>query len=99
MERDEAGNGTSLHPIGVVAERTGLSLDVLRVWERRYGVVQPTRDEGGRRLYSDADIERLRLLAEATSGGRAIRQVAYGQARAYRRMYFIHQRQVREFTI
>jgi DNA-binding transcriptional MerR regulator/methylmalonyl-CoA mutase cobalamin-binding subunit len=76
MERDEAGNGTSLHPIGVVAERTGLSLDVLRVWERRYGVVQPTRDEGGRRLYSDADIERLRLLAEATSGGRAIRQVA-----------------------
>jgi len=66
----------SLHPIGVVAERTGLSLDVLRVWERRYGVVTPGRDESGRRLYTDADIERLRLLSLATSGGRAIRQVA-----------------------
>jgi MerR family transcriptional regulator, light-induced transcriptional regulator len=65
-----------LHPIGVVAERTGLSLDVLRVWERRYGVVEPTRDEAGRRLYSDADIERLRLLAQATSAGQSIGQIA-----------------------
>jgi MerR family transcriptional regulator, light-induced transcriptional regulator len=64
------------HPIGVVAERTGLSLDVLRVWERRYGVVDPVRDDAGRRLYSDADIERLRLLALATSAGRSIGQIA-----------------------
>jgi methylmalonyl-CoA mutase cobalamin-binding subunit len=66
----------ALHPIGVVAERTGLSLDVLRVWERRYAVVEPTRDEAGRRMYTDADIDRLRLLAQATSGGRSIGQVA-----------------------
>jgi MerR family transcriptional regulator, light-induced transcriptional regulator len=64
------------HPIGVVAERTGLSPDVIRVWERRYGVVAPARDGAGHRSYSDADVERLRLLARATSGGRGIGQVA-----------------------
>ena len=64
------------HPIGVASERTGLSLDVLRVWERRYGAVAPTRAAGGQRLYSDADLERLRLLRLATLAGRGIGQVA-----------------------
>jgi DNA-binding transcriptional MerR regulator/methylmalonyl-CoA mutase cobalamin-binding subunit len=64
------------HPIGVAAERTGLSPHVLRVWERRYRAIEPTRTEGGRRLYSDDDIERLRLMALATTGGRGISQVA-----------------------
>lgn len=64
------------HPIRVVSLRTGLTPDVLRVWERRYGVVEPQRSEGGQRLYSDADIERLALLHRATQAGRAIRQVA-----------------------
>jgi DNA-binding transcriptional MerR regulator/methylmalonyl-CoA mutase cobalamin-binding subunit len=64
------------HPIRVVSLRTGLTPDVLRVWERRYGVVEPQRSEGGQRLYSDADIERLTLLNRATQAGRAIRQVA-----------------------
>ena len=64
------------HPISVVAQRTGLTQDVLRVWERRYGVVTPGRGAGGQRLYSDADIARLRLLREATQAGRSIGQVA-----------------------
>jgi MerR family transcriptional regulator, light-induced transcriptional regulator len=64
------------HPIGVVARRTGLSLHVLRAWERRYGVVRPVRTEGGQRLYSDADIARLRLLRRLTEAGRSISQVA-----------------------
>ena len=64
------------HPIGVVSERTGLSQDVLRVWERRYNVVDPGRSPSGQRLYSDADIERLRLLRRATEMGRTISQVA-----------------------
>ncbi|HSJ14395.1 MAG TPA: cobalamin-dependent protein [Longimicrobiales bacterium] len=63
------------HPISVVAERTGLTADLLRQWERRYGVVEPARDEGGRRLYSDADIERLRLLSQATLSGRSVGQL------------------------
>jgi DNA-binding transcriptional MerR regulator/methylmalonyl-CoA mutase cobalamin-binding subunit len=64
------------HPIGVVAERTGLSPDLLRVWERRYRVVEPSRSLDGQRAYSDADVERLRLLRLATTAGRSIRQVA-----------------------
>ena len=64
------------HPISVVAERTGLSRDVLRVWERRYGAVEPTRSAGGQRVYSDDDVARFRLLAAATRHGRALSQVA-----------------------
>src|SRR5918997_5056654 len=64
------------HPIGVVAERTGLSPDLLRVWERRYQAVEPSRSLDGQRAYSDADVERLRLLRLATLAGRSIRQVA-----------------------
>jgi DNA-binding transcriptional MerR regulator/methylmalonyl-CoA mutase cobalamin-binding subunit len=64
------------HPIGVVAERTGLSPDLLRVWERRYRAVEPSRSLDGQRSYSDADVERLRLLRLATMAGRSIRQVA-----------------------
>lgn len=56
--------------------RTGLTPDLLRAWQRRYRVVEPARTTGGHRLYSDADIERLRLLYKATRGGRPIRTVA-----------------------
>lgn len=66
----------AVHPIAVVADRTGLSRDVLRAWERRYGAVAPSRSDGGQRLYSDDDIERFRLLAAATQHGRNISLVA-----------------------
>lgn len=65
------------HPIRVVSERTGLSPDVLRAWEKRYRAVEPPRRDGGsQRLYSDADVERLRLLRRVTQAGRSIGQVA-----------------------
>jgi MerR family transcriptional regulator, light-induced transcriptional regulator len=69
-------SGINGHPITVASARTGLSQDVLRVWERRYGAVVPGRSPGGQRVYSDADIERLRLLHSVTRAGRAIRAVA-----------------------
>ena len=65
------------HPISVVAMRTGLSRDVLRVWERRYAAVEPMRTPGGQRRYSDAHVHRFRLLASATRHGRTISQVAH----------------------
>lgn len=71
----------ALHPIQVVVRRTGLSADVIRAWEKRHAVVTPTRAANGRRLYSDADVERLRLLAAATLTGRSIGQLA-GLSRA-----------------
>jgi len=64
------------HPIGVVARRTGLKPDLIRAWERRYGAVEPARSDTRRRLYTDADIERLDLLQQAVSAGRGIRHVA-----------------------
>jgi MerR family transcriptional regulator, light-induced transcriptional regulator len=64
------------HTIRVVSERTGLTPDVLRVWERRYAVVSPTRAPGGQRVYTDAELERLRLLRLATAAGRPIGTVA-----------------------
>lgn len=64
------------HPIQVVARRTGVSADALRAWEKRYGAIQPKRVNGSRRLYSDADIERVRLLSQAVGAGRRISQVA-----------------------
>ena len=68
--------GRRKHPIRVVTTRTGLTPDLLRAWERRYGVVTPTRSTGGQRLYSDADVERLAMLHRAVLSGRAIRTVA-----------------------
>ncbi|MES1244592.1 MAG: MerR family transcriptional regulator [Acidobacteriota bacterium] len=65
-----------LHPIGVVARRTGLKPDLIRAWERRYGAVAPDRSDTRRRFYSDADVERLRLLRRAVGTGRSIGQIA-----------------------
>lgn len=67
----------SLHfPVRLVVQRTGLSADVLRAWERRYGAVLPHRTAGGQRVYSTSDIERLTLLARLVDGGHAIGQIA-----------------------
>lgn len=67
---------TPRHPIRVIAQRTGLNAATIRAWERRYQAVQPTRSEGGQRLYSDYDLERLSVLRELTEGGRSISMVA-----------------------
>ncbi len=62
--------------IKVVARRTGLSPHVIRIWEKRYGAVEPARTETNRRLYSDEQIERLSLLREITQAGHSIGYVA-----------------------
>jgi MerR family transcriptional regulator, light-induced transcriptional regulator len=48
--------------IGELSRRVGVSPEVLRAWERRYGVLRPTRTEGGFRLYSTGDEERIRRM-------------------------------------
>lgn len=72
---DHDENNFPGHPIGVVTARTGLSRHVLRAWERRYSVVHPRRNKTGRRVYSDADVERLTLLHRATRAGRPVASV------------------------
>ena len=66
---------TMLYPIRAVSRLTGISIDTLRAWERRYQVVTPQRDERGR-LYTEADVERLRLLNAAVGRGHAIGRLA-----------------------
>lgn len=74
---DEAPGATPTHyPMRVVTRRTGLTPDVLRVWERRYGVVKPTRSEGGQRLYSVQDLERLTALSRLVRAGHRIAMLA-----------------------
>jgi methanogenic corrinoid protein MtbC1 len=64
------------YSIKIVARRTGLTAHVIRIWEKRYRAVSPKRSATKRRLYSDADIERLALLHRATLAGHAIGHVA-----------------------
>lgn len=64
------------YPVRVVIARTGLTADVLRAWERRYGAVRPQRSGGRQRLYSEEDVTRLTLLRRATLAGHSIAEVA-----------------------
>jgi len=63
--------------IGELSRRTGVSPELLRAWEQRYGLLRPTRSAGGFRLYSVEDEERVRrtnaLLAEGLSTAEAAR--------------------------
>lgn len=62
--------------IGELSRRTGLSADVIRVWERRYGLLEPQRTGGNFRLYSTADVSRLRLMQYYASKGMPAAQAA-----------------------
>lgn len=55
--------------IAAVERDTGLSKDVLRVWERRYGFPAPARTPGGERLYPAEQVERLRLIKRLMDQG------------------------------
>lgn len=64
------------HSIQSVAQRTGLSPHVIRVWEKRYGAVKPSRTATNRRRYSDGEVARLNLLRRATEAGHSIGAIA-----------------------
>ena len=63
------------YPIRAVAKITGLSLDTLRAWERRYQAVVPERSDRGRQ-YGPAQIERLLQLSRLVQKGHAIGGIA-----------------------
>lgn len=62
--------------VGMVSKMTGLSTHTHRMWEKRYIAVLPKRTEAGGRLYTDADVERLRLLHELVEQGHSIGGIA-----------------------
>jgi MerR family transcriptional regulator, light-induced transcriptional regulator len=63
------------YPIRAVSKLTGLSIDTLRAWERRYAAVVPERSDRGRQ-YSPEQIQRLSLLRALVERGHAIGQIA-----------------------
>ncbi len=71
----ETHTGKPLYPIRAVSRITGLSVETLRAWERRYEAVTPQRGNRGR-LYSEDDVSRLGQLRDAVSRGHAIGQIA-----------------------
>ncbi len=58
-----------MFPISVVSQKTGLTPEVLRAWERRYQGVRPQRDAAGRRVYSRELLDRLIVIARLLRAG------------------------------
>jgi DNA-binding transcriptional MerR regulator/methylmalonyl-CoA mutase cobalamin-binding subunit len=67
--------GERLYRIHVVAQMVGLSENLLRAWERRYGVLEPRRTAGGYRAYTAVDVELLRRVKRLTQEGVSIGDV------------------------
>lgn len=62
--------------IGEFSQRVGVSPDLLRAWERRYGLLEPSRSAGGFRLYSDTDVARVERMSALLQEGRSAAQAA-----------------------
>jgi MerR family transcriptional regulator, light-induced transcriptional regulator len=62
--------------IGELSKRVGVSPELLRAWERRYGLLHPARSAGGLRLYSPADVERVALMQQHLAEGMAAAEAA-----------------------
>jgi DNA-binding transcriptional MerR regulator len=71
-----------LFPIREVARLTGVNPVTLRAWERRYGLIVPTRTESGHRLYSVTDIERVRSILDWIDRGVAVSKIGKILAKA-----------------
>jgi len=62
--------------IGELARRTGVTVELLRAWEKRYGLLQPSRTNSGYRLYSPADEERIARMQRGLADGLAAAEAA-----------------------
>ncbi len=62
--------------IGTLARLTGVTTHAIRIWERRYGAFSPSRTPGGARLYTDDDVQRLRLVKKLLERGYTISAIA-----------------------
>jgi DNA-binding transcriptional MerR regulator len=62
--------------IGELSRRTGVTVELLRAWERRYGLLAPARTSRGYRLYSDVDVQRIARMRELLSSGLSAAEAA-----------------------
>lgn len=66
-----------MHNIKYVAQATGLSAHTIRAWERRYTALSPDRTVTNRRLYTNEDVDKLRLLSRGLQAGHSIGRIAH----------------------
>lgn len=64
-----------LLPMRDVVSLTGINPVTLRAWERRHGLIRPQRTEGGHRLYTAKDVQRIRDIQRWTANGLPISKV------------------------
>lgn len=67
-----SNDDTPTYNLKAVVRETGLKPDTLRAWERRYGIPEPQRTDGGHRLYSQNDINTLKWLLQRQDEGMSI---------------------------
>ena len=79
-----------LFPIREVSRLTGVNPVTLRAWERRYGLIQPTRTESGHRLYAMSDIETVRTIMGWIERGVAVSKVGKILAKTAARSLPVH---------
>ena len=94
-----------IYMISVAAELVGMHPQTLRVYETK-GLVRPQRTPGGTRLYSDADVERLRIVQRLTTelglnlaGGELVRRLEDELRKAHtqiERLQAQHRREVQK---
>ncbi len=68
--------GETLLRIGELSRRSGVSPELLRAWERRYGLLRPERSTGNLRLYGAADLERVQRMRQHLAEGLAAAEAA-----------------------
>ena len=84
-------NEKGLLSIGDICMETGLTVDVVRAWERRYGFPVPVRLPSGHRRYSEVDLARLRLMAQAVAHGHRAARVVRSEDASLRRLIMPHE--------
>jgi DNA-binding transcriptional MerR regulator/methylmalonyl-CoA mutase cobalamin-binding subunit len=65
-----------MYGIGLASRLTGVPVETIRIWERRYNLPQPRRSVGGHRQFSDEDVDLLRALKALVDAGARIGQLA-----------------------
>jgi len=76
IDTTEFESDTARYRSGTTARLSGVPVETLRVWERRYSVVGPQLSETGQRLYSASDVRRLRIIKQLVDHGHAIGSIA-----------------------
>ena len=71
-----SSEGPPVLRIGELSRRLGVSDHVLRAWESRYSLLEPVRSAGGFRLYSEADVLRVRRMQAYLASGLSAAEAA-----------------------